>query len=1426
MKYILLKYINSCIIKTLLLFVILIISALSSYGQNSIQEKASSFAASTGATTTIDEATNSITYIRFSEDKLYNIKGGSNVEKSLNFMTEQAALFSMRDKLDALILKEQVVDLYGLENVSLQQTYMGVPVFSGLLKYHYNQNGKLLSLNGNYIKEIKVNPVPSISKQQAGAIAKKLLLNGKLTDHIHPVAVKNVKLYIFQKGLAQGYHGTKHLVYETELTNGWDVREFLYIDAHDGTLVEQFTGIHGIDRRIYESSTNAGNLKWKEGDAFPGNLDASKQAEVETTGHVYNFFNKTFGYTSFNNKDATMVVVDKSTSIGCPNATWNGISANFCEGTAADDAIAHEWAHAYTEYTSGLIYAYQSGAMNEAYSDIWGETIDLLNNYQDENENNSLRTGCGSSQRWIIGEKVTSMAGGNGLRDMWDPTCKSAPGKISDPQFYCGTGDNGGVHRNSGVLNHAYALLVDGGTYNGQHIKGIGITKAAHVFWRAQTAYMTPTTDYMAQADILESSLADLLGLELKSLTTTSANASISEEIISKADALELKKVLLAVEMRLASNCTSNTALLQPVAEICNGGKPENAFFFENFENGLGNWAVTNNSTSPSWILRDWIIKDFGPGGRISKVAFATDNTGGNCGSSSQNGIINLTSPLVVIPENTSGSLLMAFDHYVSIESGYDGGNLSYRINEGPWALIPASAFTDNPYNRANLISVGAGNNNPLAGQPAFSGNDGGTISGSWGQSRIDLSTLGLQAGQSIQLRWQLGTDGCNGYDGWYIDDVRLYTCALPSLQFDTSVLIINEGEAATAILGAPCDNFSETIFKFKVNSQPSKPVTIILNQTGGSAVHGENADFTISPMQFQLSDSHMEQTITIRVFNDGITENEETIELNYSFSNPEGGNALAANDSQALQIKIIDDNFAPAVTSHHLLQADFNTGLPLGWSVSNSSASGQSWQLNNDPDIVVGSNNSLMLVNSNASAYGFQPINTSLVSAPFSGMNLSSINLSFKEFFNPYLGINDFDEQAIVEVWDGQNWYPILTQNESTGVSGSWSNLNLRNVSIPIEYASPAMRIRFRYEANFDFWWAIDDVNVQGESIFSAQEIISSNAAQQYLGPNQTVYFKDPDSNDLIAKIENLSNHDYGCTAIVVDGEGTNSKAWINNYRISNKTIKVIPTNNNPNGRYEITMYYSNKDLGTFKGSEIKAIGKCENGISNSNASNTSWAVITQTYALGENWAFSAIFDSGFSGFGLSDITASGPLPVVLSSFTVKNSVEGNQLTWITSIEQNHDYFSVERSTDGKDFHEIGILRNQDFRAVSSGNLYYFLDPIPNNPTSYYRLKSFDMDGSYAFSSIVVVTSKTAVPFMAYPNPASGKITLSLKDWQKANLTISIFNLSGQLMSSETVDGYTQSTYTKNLKFIPNGKYVIQITNGIQTESTTFIKQ
>ncbi len=105
---------------------------------------------------------------------------------------------------------------------------------------------------------------------------------------------------------------------------------------------------------------------------------------------------------------------------------------------------------------------------------------------------------------------------------MWNPRCFGNPGKVSDAfEYVCDlANDGGGVHINSGIPNHAFALLVDGGTYNGQTIQAIGITKAAHIYFRAANLYQVPSTDFADHADAIERSAHDLQGQRLRDLVT------------------------------------------------------------------------------------------------------------------------------------------------------------------------------------------------------------------------------------------------------------------------------------------------------------------------------------------------------------------------------------------------------------------------------------------------------------------------------------------------------------------------------------------------------------------------------------------------------------------------------------------------------------------------------------------------------------------------------------------------------------------------------------------------------------------------------------------------------------------------------------------------------------------------------------------
>lgn len=728
------------------------------------------------ANVTISNSTSNPNFIYFSQS--VKLKSTDAKTKASEFLAENFRAFNLRSAND-LVLLDETTDNYGLKNVTYRQQYQGIPVYDGLLKFHFNAKEELSSINGNSISIAKLNTVPNITAAEAEIIARDMVTKQDLNKSNTPLQTAKTNLIIFPKNLMQGGIVTPYLAYQIEVTNKKDVREYIFINAHTGELVEQFTGIHPIDRKLYETNTTATNLKWKEGDAFPGTLSSWQQNEVVTSEHVYNFFKNAFGYVSYDAADHTMITVNNDPTISCPNARWNGTYAGYCDGTATDDVIAHEWGHAYTEYTSGLIYQYQSGALNESYSDVWGETIDLINNYMDEGENLSVRTttACSGSLRWKVGEDATSFGGA--IRDMWNPNCNGDPAKVLDAaNYYCGTADSGGVHTNSGVTNHLYALLVDGGTYNGYTMTGMGFVKAAHLWWRAQKNYLTATSDFANFADALEASANDLIGVNLQGLSTTGTPAGLTGLSITSADVQNVKNGILAVQLRTspATQCNYTPLLAQSAPSLC-ASATNNPLFKEDWENGLSNWTVTNVPTKPStWEARDWTIKSNLPKSRPGKAIFAIDPINGDCASNLQNGILRLESPTITMPTFTSGKYEMAFNHYVATESTWDGGNIKYSLNEGSWTLVPVTAFTYNGYN--STLDGTSSNDNPLKGQRAFTGTDGGSLGGSWGQSVIDLSKLGVTSGSKIKFRFEMGTDGCNGVEGWYLDELYVYNCS------------------------------------------------------------------------------------------------------------------------------------------------------------------------------------------------------------------------------------------------------------------------------------------------------------------------------------------------------------------------------------------------------------------------------------------------------------------------------------------------------------------------------------------------------------------------------------------------------------------------------------------------------------------------
>ena len=142
--------------------------------------------------------------------------------------------------------------------------------------------------------------------------------------------------------------------------------------------------------------------------------------------------------------------------------------------------------------------------------------------------------------------------------------------------------------------NHGYALLVDGGTYNGQTIAAIGLVKAAHLYWRAQSVYQTPTTDFDDHADALEASCADLIGQSLNGLSTSSTPAGPSGPVDHGG---RLRVGHRDDRGGRAAPGSDRAVQLQPALNpntpsLCANQKNAPVIYEEDFEDGLGGWTL------------------------------------------------------------------------------------------------------------------------------------------------------------------------------------------------------------------------------------------------------------------------------------------------------------------------------------------------------------------------------------------------------------------------------------------------------------------------------------------------------------------------------------------------------------------------------------------------------------------------------------------------------------------------------------------------------------------------------------------------------------------------------------------------------------------------------------------------------------------
>lgn len=559
--------------------------------------------------------------------------------------------------------------------------------------------------------------------------------------------------------------------------------ERVYLDAQTGKLVFRHQLHCTLEREQYHGNTNLANRIWSEGDAFPGSLDAEDQEMLTSTAEIYNLYKRTFGRNGYNGTDGLMRGITQRTS-SCPNASASGNFIWHCPGLVTDDIVGHEWTHNYIGRMSGLIYAFESGAINEGFADIFGEAIDLLNTRGGDVQDNVSRTSCNNtSVRWKLGED----ASGGAIRDMWSPECGNDPSSRSSARYECNDGsfDGGGVHINSGLVNRTFSLLVDGGTLNGTTVTGIGLTKALHIFYYTQSSYMTPVTNFFAMGDMLQAAANDLVGINLPALTLVDMPAVASGEIISAADLTQVANAVAATQLMGSGPCVIVPTLAQNPPEPCAdvNNRDYISLLSQDWEAGLAGWTVIEAPENiGTWDAKPWALESTLADGRAGQGIFAPNPRIGDCNADLENGLVHLISPEVSLPP-AEQAFRLTFNHYYSTEDDFDGGVLYLQRNGGSFQYVPEAAFLYNGYD--DQLEGANRNDNPLAGLRAFNGSDFTSTAGTWGQTVVDLTAAGALPSDDIRLRWTIGHDGCNGWLGWYLDEVEIGYCGEIDLPVD-----------------------------------------------------------------------------------------------------------------------------------------------------------------------------------------------------------------------------------------------------------------------------------------------------------------------------------------------------------------------------------------------------------------------------------------------------------------------------------------------------------------------------------------------------------------------------------------------------------------------------------------------------------------
>jgi bacillolysin len=437
---------------------------------------------------------------------------GNPLAIARGFLDQNRALFGLRSAAEELQLLRVEPDLQlHYSHVRLDQVYHGIPVFGKQLIVHLDAQDKIVAVNGHFQPGINLPTQPSISAEQAEGVALRDLLETQLEPSERSTVSSRVlndktrlMIYIDQNGRAR-------LTWFVKIMTDSPLGEWSYfVNARRPMVVHAFDSLTEAKRRVTFSADNSTDIPGRQLiDEGERSRDAVAQVAHDAAGKVYDYYFNTFKRDSIDGRGLPIVstVHFGSDPEDAENAAWISEAKQMIYGDGGRifrplpyglDVVGHELTHGITDNTAQLIYEGQSGALNESYSDVFGALID-----RDD---------------WTMGEDIVKSPpfpapylrsledpNMNGLYDPNDPL--QGVGQPANVQQYAKLplsrrSDNGGVHINSGIPNHAAFFVA----------QALGREKMEQIYYRTLTQYLTPDVDFFGAAQATARAARDLYG--------------------------------------------------------------------------------------------------------------------------------------------------------------------------------------------------------------------------------------------------------------------------------------------------------------------------------------------------------------------------------------------------------------------------------------------------------------------------------------------------------------------------------------------------------------------------------------------------------------------------------------------------------------------------------------------------------------------------------------------------------------------------------------------------------------------------------------------------------------------------------------------------------------------------------------------------